>query len=288
MSQTQACQYDAMASGSAVWRESSVLTYHTHNSTVYGLSGPIWLLCPVREADDCDERIRLSTSLSQESRQFFACYGRRSVLHGCRCGTLCTSGFVDDAMFAHRGQKPATGCGCMLKTSQQMAARIWLRGLYSSWPIWVRQHRTTDRLWYLWLPCLCMLPTALARSSSGSVAIRHLLPVLWMTSCSWVLVTRKRLVLEWLNGKQNEFDTASVYTQTDPPGGITGVWYLRWRCCLMLPGGSACTITRCALRLRASWWKSPPPRGSSGPGTAVLACGCVHRNWQLFTLIIIS
>jgi len=30
-------QYDAMASGSAVWRESSVLSlaYHTHNTTVF-------------------------------------------------------------------------------------------------------------------------------------------------------------------------------------------------------------------------------------------------------------
>jgi len=194
------------------------------------VAGPSWLLRPVREAEYCDERIRLSASLSQESCQFFACYGRRSVLHWCRCGTLCTSGFVDDATFAHRGQEPATGWGCMLRTTQQMAARIWLRGLYSSWPILVRQHRTTDRLRYLWLPCLCMLPMALARSSSGSVAIRHLLPVLWMTQCSCVLATRKRLVLKWLNGrKQNEFDTAAVYTQTDPPGGI--VWYLRRRCC---------------------------------------------------------
>jgi len=30
---------------------------------------------------------------------------------------------------------------------------------------------------------LCMLPVAVARSSSGVVAIRYVLPVLWVTSC---------------------------------------------------------------------------------------------------------
>ena len=30
---------------------------------------------------------------------------------------------------------------------------------------------------------LCMLPIAVARSSSGGIAIRYVLPVLWMTSC---------------------------------------------------------------------------------------------------------
>ena len=30
---------------------------------------------------------------------------------------------------------------------------------------------------------LCLLPMAVARSSSGGVVIRYVLPVLWMTSC---------------------------------------------------------------------------------------------------------
>jgi len=110
------------------------------------IAGPSWLLRPVREADYCDERIRLSTSLSQQSRQFFACYGRRSVLPWCRCGTLCTSGVVDDVTFARRCQEPATWWECVLKTTQQMAARIWLRGLYSSWLIYHRSVMSTSAL----------------------------------------------------------------------------------------------------------------------------------------------
>ena len=34
---------------------------------------------------------------------------------------------------------------------------------------------------------LCMLPMAVARSSSGVVAIRYVLPVLWMTLCFFVM-----------------------------------------------------------------------------------------------------
>jgi len=30
---------------------------------------------------------------------------------------------------------------------------------------------------------LCMLPVAVARSSTDGVAMRHVIPVLWMTSC---------------------------------------------------------------------------------------------------------
>ena len=37
---------------------------------------------------------------------------------------------------------------------------------------------------------LCMLSVGVARSSSGGVAIRYLLPVLWMTSCSHVISRR--------------------------------------------------------------------------------------------------
>ena len=34
-----------------------------------------------------------------------------------------------------------------------------------------------------YLPFLCMLPMAVARSSSGVIATCYVLPVLWMTSC---------------------------------------------------------------------------------------------------------
>ena len=34
---------------------------------------------------------------------------------------------------------------------------------------------------------LCMLPMAVARSSSGIVVIRYVLPVLWMTYCFFII-----------------------------------------------------------------------------------------------------
>ena len=39
---------------------------------------------------------------------------------------------------------------------------------------------------------LCMLPMSVARSSSGGVAIRHELPVLWMTSCLYIMIRNRR------------------------------------------------------------------------------------------------
>ena len=45
----------------------------------------------------------------------------------------------------------------------------------------VRDHILgTARL--IFTDCLCVLPMAVARSSSGGVVIRYVLPVLWMTS----------------------------------------------------------------------------------------------------------
>ena len=38
----------------------------------------------------------------------------------------------------------------------------------------------------------CVLPMAVARSSPGGVATRHVLPVLWMTSCSHVMARNRR------------------------------------------------------------------------------------------------
>jgi len=34
---------------------------------------------------------------------------------------------------------------------------------------------------------LCLLPIAVARSFSGGVAIRYVLPVSWMTSCVYIM-----------------------------------------------------------------------------------------------------
>ena len=39
---------------------------------------------------------------------------------------------------------------------------------------------------------LCMLRTSVARSSSGGVAICYVLPVLWMTSCLYIMAGNRR------------------------------------------------------------------------------------------------
>jgi len=44
---------------------------------------------------------------------------------------------------------------------------------------------TTNHTRYLY-QCLCMLPMAVAKSSSCVVAIRYVLPVLWMTSVNQI------------------------------------------------------------------------------------------------------
>ena len=42
------------------------------------------------------------------------------------------------------------------------------------------------------------LPMAVARPPSGGVAIKYVLPVLWMTSCMHRMVTRKGILSQWL------------------------------------------------------------------------------------------
>ena len=63
---------------------------------------------------------------------------------------------------------------------------------------------------------LCVLSMAVARASSGVVAIRYILPVLWMTLCLHIVARNRR--------------REKACTQTDPPGGNTGLgvglWYL--------------------------------------------------------------
>ena len=41
--------------------------------------------------------------------------------------------------------------------------------------------------WLSFTKFFCMLPNVLGRSSSGGVAIRYVLPVLWMTSCFHIM-----------------------------------------------------------------------------------------------------
>jgi len=65
-----------------------------------------------------------------------------------------------------------------------------------------------------------MLPMAVAWSSSGDVAICHVMPVLWVTS-RWHIMARNRRCEKGIHSKvtqqgQHRFD-AAAYTQTDPP-----------------------------------------------------------------------
>ena len=70
---------------------------------------------------------------------------------------------------------------------------------------------------------LCMLPMAVARSSSGGVAIRYVLLVFRLTSffCS----KRKGVYSKLLSREQHGFDTAT-HTLTDSPGAalVTDVY----------------------------------------------------------------
>jgi len=80
------------------------------------LHRPRLLLSPDREEEYCNERVCLSvclcvclcvclsTIISSELHQIFVhvTYGRGSVLLWRRSDTLCTSGFMDDVVFAHK------------------------------------------------------------------------------------------------------------------------------------------------------------------------------------------
>jgi len=62
------------------------------------------------------------------------------------------------------------------------------------------------------IDCACYLWPLLDRLSSGGVAIRHLLPVLWMTTCLHLIPRHKR----------QEKSVDSTFTQSDSPGGSIG------------------------------------------------------------------
>jgi len=62
-----------------------------------------------------------------------------------------------------------------------------------------------------------MLAMAVARSSSGSVAIRYVIPVLWMTSCLHRNMRREKRKLKVTQHVSAGFDTAPN-AQIDPLG----------------------------------------------------------------------
>jgi len=65
----------------------------------------------------------------------------------------------------------AQGCVCTALQQGGDVEQPWLMGKYDV------IHKTVR-----FSPISCTLPTAVARSSSGGVVIRYVLPVLWMTS----------------------------------------------------------------------------------------------------------
>ena len=80
--------------------------------------------------------------------------------------------------------------------------------------------------------CLCMLPTAVGRSSSGG----NLRYIMYFRFNGWrrlhTLSRNMRRQKRSLDRAQHGYDTA-VYTETDPPRGSTGpgwVWKLRLPC----------------------------------------------------------
>ena len=61
------------------------------------------------------------------------------------------------------------------------------------------------------LPVLCMLPTAVTRSSSGSVAKRyvHVYPILWTTSCLHIVASNRQRQ-KWRTVKVSQKGTPSI------------------------------------------------------------------------------
>ena len=100
-------------------------------------------------------------------------------------------------------------------------------------------------------PIFCLLHTAVARSRSGGVAIRYVLPVLRMTSYLYITARNKRRNSDSIG---HEFVTVS-YTLTDPPGAaLDRVRSLNLRL-LCFPNGSFTPdVLRCAaLHCGAAW-----------------------------------
>jgi len=77
-----------------------------------------------------------------------------------------------------------------------------------------------------------MLPTAVAWSFSGSVAIRCVLPVLWMTSCFHTMALYGASRVYILSGDRTRRWPADRELYTGGGGSRGEVCYLRWPCCL--------------------------------------------------------
>ena len=97
-----------------------------------------------------------------------------------------------------------------------MTERVWLRFA----PYWLR-HQERCKVGLLWWTCLsvcplaylenntdnftkilCILTVAVARSSSGGVATRYELPVLWMTSCFHIVAPWRVMCIRRPNEQQ--------------------------------------------------------------------------------------
>jgi len=63
---------------------------------------------------------------------------------------------------------------------------------------------------------------SVARSSSGGVAIRYVLPVLWMTSCLYIMARNRRRNSDSITSSMDLSPWTVAYTQTGPPGDSTG------------------------------------------------------------------
>ena len=73
----------------------------------------------------------------------------------------------------------------------------------------------------------CMLAVSVASSFSGGVAIRRLLPVLWMTSCLHIMTVnmrrrKSRIFIRVIQRMAAGFHTAA-YDQTDSPQGSSDI-----------------------------------------------------------------
>jgi len=101
------------------------------------------------------------------------------------------------------------------------------------------------------LSLLCVSPMAVAQSSSGSVAIHHLFPVLWMMLCftEWPLMA----------------ETKKAYSQIGLAGALDWGWSLISMIALLL-GGVLSPVGGEDLQ------DPDTPRGSSG--LCVCVCGC--------------
>jgi len=71
-------------------------------------------------------------------------------------------------------------------------------------------------------PILRTLHMSVARSSSGGVAIRYVLPVLWMTSCLYIMARNRRRNSDSITSSMDLSPWTVAYTQTGPPGNSTG------------------------------------------------------------------